>query len=88
MWLIRLEIISSVLLDFKFLYWSPAIQRVLYRAAISSFAPDLSGRRGRYALADGISAPFYCISLKNVWRGGYNAAARGLTKKNGNLILR
>ena len=41
----------------------PPIQKVLFRTA-------LSGRRGRYAHAYGICAPFYCISLKKIKGGG------------------
>ena len=49
-----------------------SIQKVLYRAAISSFAPDLplSGRQGRYAHACGICALFYCMSIKKKYGGG------------------
>ena len=46
-------------------------KNVLYRAAISISA--LRGRLGRYAHAYGICAPFYCISLKIIYDGGYNA---------------
>ena len=52
---------------------------MLFSAAISISA--LSGRRGRYAHAYGICVPFYCISLKNMEGGGYNAA-RGLISRD------
>jgi hypothetical protein len=44
-------------------YTPPPYKKVLYRAAVS-------GRWGRYIHAYGICAPFYCISLKNIYGGG------------------
>ena len=42
--------------------------KVLYRVTISISA--LTGCRGWYVNSYGISAPSYCISLKNMYGGG------------------
>ena len=57
----------------------PHIQKMCcigLRSRATLLISALSGRRGRYAHAYGICTPFYCISLKNIYRGGpgvYNA---------------
>jgi hypothetical protein len=44
------------------------------------FRAVLRGRRRRYAHAYGNCAPFYCISLNNIYGGGGNAA-KGLISR-------
>ena len=56
------KVISRQIRPLAALYPLTPLKKVLYRAAISSFA--LSGRWGRYTHVYGICAPFYCISLK------------------------
>ena len=67
----KIWVISREIRPLAALYPPPPYKKVLYRAAISSFA--LSGRRGRYAHAYGICTSFYCISLN---------AARGLISRD------
>jgi hypothetical protein len=51
----------------------PPIQRKCFiglRSQASLSISALSGRREWYAHVYGICAPFFCISLKNIWGGG------------------
>ena len=59
-------------------YTPPPIQKMLNRAAITSFA--LSGRRGRYAFA-----PLSIVSIKKIYiffLGGGRYAAKGLISRD------
>ena len=53
---------------------------ILYPPPIQKRA--LSGRRGRSAHAYGTCAPFYCISIQNIYVGGGINAARGLNSRD------
>ena len=57
------------------LYPPPPIQKMCFIGLLSA----LSDRRGRYAHAYGICAPFY--QSKKIYEGGYNAA-RGLISRD------
>ena len=72
-----LPVISREITPLATLYSPPAYKKKCFKGL-------LSGRRGRYAHAYGIWAPFYYNRLKNIYGGGWGGynAAKGLISRD------